>query len=121
MSPISVLLVDDEEDLSLVLAERLQMRNLDARGVLSAEEALKLIDENDFDVIVIDVKMPGIGGLELMRKIKLKNAEQKIILFTGHGSQKEFEAAMNEGAHDYLLKPIKIDKLVEKIKKITAE
>ncbi len=117
MDPISVLLVDDEEDLSFVMAERLEMRGYDARGVTSSEDALNLINERDFDVVVIDVKMPGIGGIELMRRIKRNKPTTEVILFTGHGSHKEGELGISEGAFDYLIKPVKIDDLIRKIKK----
>ncbi len=113
---IKVLLVDDEEDLSLVCAERLEMRGFEARGVTSSDEALELVSSNDFDVIVIDVKMPGIGGIDLMRKIKQKKPATEIILFTGHGSRQDGEKGLSEGAFDYLIKPVKIDDLISKIK-----
>ena len=117
MNPIKVLLVDDEEDLSLVLAERLEMRGFDAKGVISSEEALNLIKEYEFDVMVIDVKMPGIGGVDLMRRVKHQYPKTQVILFTGHGSSKEGELGISEGAFDYLIKPIKIEDLIEKIEK----
>ena len=117
MVQISVLLVDDEEDLSLVMAERLEMRGYDALGVTNAKDALKLIDEKDFDVAVIDVKMPGIDGIELMCSIKRSKPVTEVILFTGHGSHKEGERGISEGAFDYLIKPVKIDDLIEKIEK----
>jgi len=115
MNKISVLLVDDEEDLSLVLAERLQMRGFDAEGVMSAEAALGRLSEKSFGVIVIDIKMPGMGGLELMRKVKHAYPGMQIILFTGHGSSKEGEQGIAEGAFDYLIKPVKIENLIKKI------
>jgi two-component system OmpR family response regulator len=117
MNPIKVLLVDDEEDLSLVLAERLEMRGFAARGVINSDEALKLIETDRFDVMVVDVKMPGMGGLELMRRVKRQHPETQVILFTGHGSHKEGELGISEGACDYLIKPIKIEDLMAKIEK----
>ena len=120
MDRIKVLLVDDEEDLSLVLAERLEIRGFDARGVTSAENALKVLETDDFNVIVVDVKMPGIGGIELMRKIKQVKPSTEVILFTGHGSRQEGEIGLKEGAFDYLIKPVKIEDLISKIEKATA-
>jgi len=117
MNKIKVLLVDDEEDLSLVLAERLEIRGFDARGVTSSEMALELLKDKDFDVVVVDVKMPGIGGIDLMRQIKLNNPKIEVILFTGHGSRKDGEMGLNEGAFDYLIKPVKIEDLMQKIEK----
>lgn len=121
MDKIGVLLVDDEEELSLVLAERLQMRDYDAEGVVSAEAALERLKEKTFKVIVIDVKMPGMGGLELMRKIRHDYSGMKIILFTGHGSTKEGEQGIAEGAFDYLIKPVKIENLIKKINDAAAD
>jgi two-component system, OmpR family, response regulator len=120
MSKIRVLLVDDEEDLSLVLAERLEMKGFVSRGVVSADEALKLIDSDEFDVMIIDIKMPGISGLDLMHRVKQKRPATQVILFTGHGSEKEGAAAINDGAYDYLIKPIKIEDLIDKINKAVA-
>jgi DNA-binding NtrC family response regulator len=117
MSKIRVLLVDDEEDLSLVLAERLEMKGFAARGVVSSNEALGLIDKEEFDVMIIDIKMPGISGLDLMHRVKQKRPATQVILFTGHGSEKEGAAALNDGAYDYLIKPIKIEALIDKINK----
>jgi DNA-binding NtrC family response regulator len=113
---IKVLLVDDEEDLSFVLAERLIMRGFNAHGVTDSESAIALIDKSNFDVIVVDVKMPGMGGIELMKQILLKRPTTKVILFTGHGSHLEGEEGLSEGAFDYLIKPVKIEDLVQKIK-----
>lgn len=117
MSTTKVLLVDDEEDLSLVLAERLEMRGYDARGVTSSDQALELIKNSEFDVVVIDVKMPGIGGIELMKKVKQRMPKTEVILFTGHGSAKDGETGLSEGAFDYLIKPVKIEDLILKIEK----
>ena len=115
MPPIRVLLVDDEEDLSLVLAERLQMRGFDAEGVTSGETALSRIEQKQFDVLVVDVKMPGLGGLNLLRKLRQRNPRSQVILFTGHGSTQEAEEGIREGAFEYLVKPVEIEELVKKI------
>jgi len=117
MSKTRVLLVDDEEDLSLVLAERLEMKGFIARGAVSSEEALNLIENEEYDIMIIDIKMPGIGGLDLMQRVKQIRPKTQIILFTGHGTEKEGAAAINDGAFDYLIKPIKIDDLIDKINK----
>ncbi|MCD6160888.1 MAG: response regulator [candidate division Zixibacteria bacterium] len=121
MNPIKVMLVDDEEDLSLVMAERLEMRGFDAHGVTNSEKALELLKGKDFDVIVIDVKMPGIGGIDLMRQIKKEKPGTEVILFTGHGSRKEGELGISEGAFDFLIKPVTIESLIQKIEKAAAK
>ena len=116
MDKISVLLVDDEEELVFTLAERLVYRGYDAEGVLSGAEAITRADERHFDVIVIDVKMPGMNGIEVMKKIKEKHPDTRVMLITGHGSIKEGEDGVAEGAVDYLQKPVKLENLIEKIR-----
>lgn len=116
MDKISVLLVDDEEELVFTLAERLVYRGYDAEGVLSGAEAISRTDERSFDVIVIDVKMPGMNGIEVMKKLREKHPDAKVMLITGHGSIKEGEDGVAEGAVDYLQKPVKLENLIEKIK-----
>lgn len=116
MERLSVLIVDDEEDLVLPLAERLAIRGLQADVATNGTDALRRVEEDDFSVLVLDVKMPGIHGLELLTEIRQKRPELPIILFTGHGSVADAERGMLEGACDYLVKPIDIDRLIEKIR-----
>jgi len=114
--PLRVLLVDDEEDLVFTMEERLKIRGFDAEGFVSGESALERFKEKEFDVVVIDVKMPGLGGLEAMRKMKAIRPDVAVIFFTGHGSQENGEEGMREGAFDYLMKPVNLEDLIVKIK-----
>ena len=116
MDKISVLLVDDEEELVFTLAERLVYRGYDAEGVLSGAEAITRAEEKRFDVIVIDVKMPGMNGIEVMKKIRQKHPNTRVMLITGHGSIKDGEDGLAEGAVDYLQKPVKLEDLIKKIR-----
>lgn len=116
MGRLRVLLVDDEEELVFTLAERLEYRGFEAEGVASGVEAIKRAEEKDFDIVVIDVKMPGMDGIEVMKRIKEGQPDTKVILITGHGSIKDGEDGVAEGAVDYLQKPIKIEELVNRIK-----
>jgi DNA-binding NtrC family response regulator len=112
MDPLRVLIVDDEEELVSALVERLNLRGFDARGVTTGTSALEFLDGEECDVVLLDVKMPGLGGLEVIRRIKGTRPNLEVVLLTGHGSVKSVEEGMSLGAFDYLMKPVKIDNLV---------
>lgn len=111
-----VLLVDDEKEFVSTLAERLSMRNIEADWVSSGEEALKRLEAIAYDLAVLDVKMPHIGGIELMRMMRGKRPGMKFIFMTGHGSEQDFQAGTSEaGADFYLVKPVHIEDLMKKM------
>jgi DNA-binding NtrC family response regulator len=112
MDPLRILVVDDEEELVSALVERLNLRGFEACGLTSGKEALEYLDGGDCDVVLLDVKMPGLGGLEVIRRIKDRRPRLQVVLLTGHGSLKSVEDGMALGAFDYLMKPVKIDSLV---------
>jgi two-component system, OmpR family, response regulator len=112
---LRVLLVDDEEDLVVTLVERLQLRGIEAEGVFSGADALRHVREASFDVLILDVRMPGIDGLALMAEIKRDDPDLPVILFTGHSSVEDAEEGMRGGASAYFIKPIDIEELVAKI------
>ncbi len=112
MDPLRVLIVDDEEELVSALVERLNLRGFEAQGVTAGTEALDFLGQNPCDVVLLDVKMPGLGGLEVIRRIKDMKPRLEVVLLTGHGSVKSVEDGMALGAFDYLMKPVKIDNLV---------
>jgi DNA-binding response OmpR family regulator len=114
---MKVLLVDDEKELVTTLAERLNMRGLEAQWATSAEEALTRMQTESFDIAVLDVKMPKVDGLLLKKQMQERCATMKFIFITGHGSILDFEAGASEVGPDYyLVKPLKIDDLIAKIK-----
>lgn len=114
---MKILLVDDEEELASTLAERLQIRGMDAQWAVSAEQALQRLDAETFDLAVLDVKMPRIDGLKLKQQMQARNPAMRFIFVTGHGSSRDFETGTSEvGADYYLIKPLNIDELVAKIK-----
>ncbi|MGB5156830.1 response regulator [Desulfobacterium sp. N47] len=116
---MKILLVDDEKELVSTLAERLSLRDIEADWVTSGEEAIQNTESKTYDIAVLDVKMPKIGGIELKKKLEEKNPGLKYIFITGHGSEDDFKAASNEkGAEYYLVKPVNIDDLVIKMKEI---
>ena len=112
---ISVLLVDDEKDFVETLAERLQLRDFNVAAALSGDEAIKLVEENDFDVIVLDVQMPGKDGVETLKEIKNIEQLSQVIMLTGHATVKTAIEGMKNGAFDYLMKPTDTDELIEMI------
>lgn len=107
-----VLLVDDEMELVSALAERLGFRGVEADFATTAEEALKLVRAKTYDIAVLDVKMPGMGGLELQQHIHGIQPDLLSVFVTGHGSAHDFEAG-TERASAYLVKPVSIDDLLE--------
>ncbi len=112
MAGFSVLLVDDEEEYIRALAERLEIRGLDVRVALRGEQAIGMVHEKKPDVMVLDLKMPGIDGMVVLSQVKRMAPEIQVIMVTGHGSEKDREAARRLGVFDYLQKPVDIDVLL---------
>jgi DNA-binding response OmpR family regulator len=114
---MKVLLVDDEKELVTTLAERLNLRGLEAQWATSAEEALIRLQSEAFDIAVLDVKMPKVDGLLLKKQMQERCPTLKFIFVTGHGSSQDFETGASEvGADYYLVKPLNIDDLIDKMK-----
>jgi DNA-binding response OmpR family regulator len=112
----TVLLVDDEEEFVSALSERLTLRGIEVETALNGEEALARLKERQAAVVILDVMMPGLGGLEVLRQIKISYPGTQVILLTGHGSTKEGMEGMRLGAFDYLIKPVDIEELLAKMK-----
>lgn len=116
MTEIKVLLVDDEKEFVETLAERLRLRNFQVTVTSRADEALESLDQGlRPDVILLDIKMPGIDGLDALKEIKEKDPQAQTILLTGHGTASSSIEGMKRGAFDYLMKPIDINELISKI------
>ena len=115
-----VLIVDDEEDLVSTLVERLDIRDIDAVGVGTGREALDQVRTNTPDVVVLDVKLTGEDGVEIMKQIKQIHEELPVILLTGHMSKELSDEGLKAGAIDYIIKPIDIEALIEKMKEAVA-
>lgn len=112
----SVLIVDDEDDFRETLVKRLKKRRLHVSGAESGGKALELMARETFDVVILDVKMPGLDGIETLREIKKKNRLTEVILLTGHASMESGIEGMKLGAFDYIMKPVNIDELLEKMR-----
>jgi len=116
MDSFRVLVVDDEQDFLETLVNRLNKRSIDATGVLSGEKALEEVRKRLFDVIILDIKMPGgMDGIEALREIKKIQPLAEVLLLTGHASVETSIEGMKLGAFDYLLKPIKLEDLMVKL------
>ena len=113
--PCKVLLVDDEVEFLQTVAKRLGRRKLDVSAAHSGEEALQRLAEACADVVVLDVKMPGLDGLETLRRIKSGHPLVEVIMLTGHASVEAAIEGMELGAFDYLMKPVEFDELLYKI------
>ena len=116
MDHARLMFVDDEEELVSTVVERLELRGIDAVGVTSGEEALQLLREGSFNVLIADVKMPGIGGLEILRSVTRLYPELKVILMTGHGSAEDSEIGRRLGAVAYLEKPVDLEDLLATVR-----
>jgi CheY-like chemotaxis protein len=115
--PSKVLLVDDEREFVQTLSERLMMRDMGPAIAYDGESALNLIKEDQPEVMIVDLKMPGVDGLEVLRKVKETRPEIEVIILTGHGHEEDRELCMRLGAFAYLQKPLDINELSEIIKK----
>ncbi len=116
MDTFSVLVVDDEKDFLETLVNRLKKRKIDTHGAKSGEDALKLIKNRPFDVVILDIKMPGgMDGIEALREIKKIQPLTEVILLTGHASVETSIEGMKLGAFDYVMKPVKLEELLPKM------
>jgi DNA-binding NtrC family response regulator len=121
MENIKILLVDDEEEFVKTLSERIKMRNLGPDIALNGEQALKIVKDQVPDVMILDLRMPGIDGMEVLRRVRKKYPEVQVIILTGHGTEKDEKEARRLGAFEYMQKPADIDNLVKTIRQAYKE
>ncbi|MGO9123115.1 MAG: response regulator [Desulfomonilaceae bacterium] len=117
MKEFKVLMVDDEEDFVTTLSERMKLREVDSEVALDGEQALQRVEEDIPDVMVLDLKMPGIDGLEVLRRVRKAYPQIPVVILTGHGSEKDEAEARRLGAFEYLQKPVDIEKLMRTLRK----
>ena len=115
--PSKVLLVDDEREFVQTLSERLSMREVGAYAVFDGASALDIMTDDAPEVMVLDLKMPGLDGIEVLKRTKLARPDVEIIILTGHGTEADRERCMKLGAFAYLQKPVDIDLLSETLQK----
>ncbi len=118
---IRVLLVDDEEGFVDVLAKRLARRKFEAVTAYNGTEAVQTLRHAEFDIAVLDLKMEGMDGIEVLKIFKVMAPDLPVIILTGHGSLSSAEEGLKAGATDYISKPYEFEKLVEKIRHITEK
>lgn len=115
MKQFDVLVVDDEAEFRELTVKILNKRGIEARGAESGEKALDILRHSLIDVVLLDVKMPGMDGIETLRQIRMQNPLVEVVLLTGHASVESGIEGMKLGAFDYLMKPIELDPLLEKL------
>ena len=115
--PSKVLLVDDEREFVTALSERFIMRDMGSAVAYDGESALQMISTDEPEVMVLDLRMPGIDGIEVLRRVKKSRPEIEVIILTGHGAEKDRKVCMELGAFAYLQKPVDIDLLTDTLKR----
>ncbi len=113
---IKLLIADDEQEFAATLLARLELRNFDVTTVASGTEAIAAVEEAMPDVMVLDLKMPDLDGLEVLAQLRKKYSDLKVIILTGHGSFEAGREGMELGAFDYLMKPVDLNKLIEVVR-----
>lgn len=121
MSRTNVLLVDDEAPFVSALAKRLTKRGLHVTTASSGDEALGFLDQIDADVIVLDIRMPGLDGLETLAEIKRRDPDVEVIMLTGHGTSDDVVEGMSLGAFDFLVKPCDVELLRQLVEEAAAK
>lgn len=113
--PIRILLVDDEKDFVELLSLRLEEAGESVTAAYSGQECIEALEKQDYDVVILDIKMPGMTGIQTLRKIKSTFPLVEVILLTGHGTTETAVEGMKLGAFDYLLKPAEFNDLTGKL------
>ncbi len=116
MKEFKVLMVDDEEDFVRTLDERMKMRNLDSNVALSGEQALEILEKEVPDVMLLDLKMPGMDGMEVLKRAREAFPGVQVVMLTGHGSEQDEAEARRLGVFEYLRKPVPIENLMKVLK-----
>jgi DNA-binding NtrC family response regulator len=118
--PVRLLLVDDEKDFVNILTKRFKYRNIDVTKAFSGAEAIQALRGKAFDVVVLDLKMEDMDGIEVLKVLKIMDPRLAVIMLTGHGSAEAAEQGLKLGAFDYLSKPCELEELVKKIMQANA-
>jgi DNA-binding NtrC family response regulator len=115
MKEFNILIVDDEEEFRDLTSKRLEKKGLKVKAAESGEKALEILEHSYTDVVLLDVKMPGMDGIETLRRIRAIKPLVEVVLLTGHASVDSGIEGMKLGAFDYLMKPIDLEPLLEKL------
>ena len=110
-----ILIVDDEQEFADTLAQRLEIKDFNVSVAYSGENAMELFEKNSYDIVVLDVLMPGVSGIETLQRIKKTDPLVQVIMLTGNVTVEKAIEGMKLGAHDFLMKPTEIEDLIDKI------
>jgi len=121
MRKVKALLIDDEKDLVTALTERLGYRGIEAEFCLDGPSALERLESKEFDVVILDLKLPGMDGVEVQGRIRKSRPKLPVILITGHGAPPEQLGLEPGGHYEFLEKPVALDLLIEKIREVVGE
>lgn len=121
MSTLHVLLIDDEEAFVTTLQERLELRGVDARVALDGTAGLGMLEEKQPDVVVLDLRMPGLSGVEVLKRIRHGWPKLPVIMLSGHGSDQDFRTCLDLGATLYHKKPLDIDVLLDSLNQVARQ
>ncbi len=116
MTKIKLLIVDDEIEFATTLAERMELRGIETQTANNGQEALEKVYFSPPDIVILDLKMPDMNGLEVLQGIKVLHPAIEVIMLTGHGSTASGIEGKEKGAFDYIMKPVDLNDLLEKIK-----
>ncbi len=116
-----ILIIDDEVEFASTLCQRLALRGIDVRDAHSGTEGLEQIEEFAPDIVILDLKMPDMSGLAILSRIKQSRPDIAVIMLTGHGSVAAGIEAMEKGAFDYIMKPVDLGELLEKIEQADVQ
>jgi DNA-binding response OmpR family regulator len=120
MAEFRVLLVDDEEELVSALVERFGYRDIEAEYALDGHSAMRMMQEGGYDVVVLDLKLPGMGGREVLRRLRNSYPNVPVIMITGHGAIEFEQETKPDGVYDYLLKPVQLDDLIDRMREAVS-
>ncbi len=118
---LRLLLVDDEEHFVDVMAKRLRRRGVEVTTALSGGDALRLLRGNEFDVMLLDLKMEDLSGLDVLKMVRVLAPELPVIMLTGHGSDQAAQEGATYGATEYLLKPCDLETLLDKLRQVVGQ
>ena len=121
MASWKVLVVDDEQEFAATLAERLTLRGMTTVTANDGEQALRCVEQDPPHIVILDMKMPGMNGMEVLRLIKQRYPAIPVILLTGQGTANDSAESMGVGAFDYLVKPVKIEELLQKMREALTQ
>ena len=115
-----ILVADDEDSLRWVLEKGLRRVGYDVTAVADGEAAVRAFEQEPFDLVLLDVKMPGIDGLTALERLRAVRPDAYVVIMTAHGTMDTAIKAMQRGAYDYLTKPFDLDELDERLRRLIS-